>query len=198
MSAQKHQLKCYRDGSVRRSTGCSSRGPRLYSQHPHGNSHLSITPVPKDPTPSWAPGMYMRHIYAGKTSHASNKIKIVKVMSHNKRWICQWWTSKLFLWNTEVALEWMVHGPNRGRLAAQYQNMYLLIGFTEYGHIILAFKWCLAALLYPNTWWRHLERGRSHEPWLQRCEFPVLWRYRSDYYCDQKVERVNSGMGQRK
>lgn len=35
-----------------KSTGCSSKGPRLNTKHPHGSSELSITPVPEVPTPS--------------------------------------------------------------------------------------------------------------------------------------------------
>lgn len=41
-----------RDGSVVRSTSCSSKGPSFNSQHPHGSSHLPVTPDPKDLTPS--------------------------------------------------------------------------------------------------------------------------------------------------
>ena len=37
-----------RDDSMVKSTGCSSRGPRFYSQHPHGNSQVSVTPIPED------------------------------------------------------------------------------------------------------------------------------------------------------
>ena len=42
----------WRSGSVVKSTGCFSRVPRFNSQHPHGSSQLSLTPVPGDPTPS--------------------------------------------------------------------------------------------------------------------------------------------------
>ena len=38
----------WRDGSVGKSTGYSHRGHRFSSQH----LHLSVTPVPEDPTPS--------------------------------------------------------------------------------------------------------------------------------------------------
>ena len=38
----------WRDGSVVMSTGCSSRGPGFYSQHPQGSSWMSVTPVPWD------------------------------------------------------------------------------------------------------------------------------------------------------
>ena len=41
----------WRDSSVVKSTDYSSRGPRFNSQHPHGSSQLSVTPVPGDPTP---------------------------------------------------------------------------------------------------------------------------------------------------
>jgi hypothetical protein len=33
-------------------TGCSSRGPRFNSQHPHGSSQLTVTPALEDLTPS--------------------------------------------------------------------------------------------------------------------------------------------------
>jgi hypothetical protein len=36
----------WRHGSVIKSTGFSSRGPRFNSQHPQGNSPLSLIPVP--------------------------------------------------------------------------------------------------------------------------------------------------------
>jgi hypothetical protein len=42
----------WRDGSVVKSTGCSSRGPGFNSHLPHGGSQLSITPVPEDLIPS--------------------------------------------------------------------------------------------------------------------------------------------------
>jgi hypothetical protein len=38
----------WRDGSVIKSTGCSSRGQRFDSQHPHGSLQSSLTPVPGD------------------------------------------------------------------------------------------------------------------------------------------------------
>ena len=40
----------WRDGFSVESTGCSSRQPCFCSQHPHGTSQLSVTPVPGDPT----------------------------------------------------------------------------------------------------------------------------------------------------
>ncbi|CAO2583729.1 17-beta-hydroxysteroid dehydrogenase 13 [Lemmus lemmus] len=45
-------LRGWRDGSAVGSSDCSSRGPGFDSQHPHGSSQLSVTPVPRDPTPS--------------------------------------------------------------------------------------------------------------------------------------------------
>jgi hypothetical protein len=39
----------WRDGSVVKSTGCSSGGPVFNSLQPHGSSQLSVTPVPGDP-----------------------------------------------------------------------------------------------------------------------------------------------------
>ena len=40
------------DDSIVKSTGCSSIGPRFDSQHPHGSSQQSVTPVPRDLIPS--------------------------------------------------------------------------------------------------------------------------------------------------
>jgi hypothetical protein len=45
-------LNTWRDGSVVKSMGCSSRGSRFNSQHPHGTSHLFVTPVREDLTVS--------------------------------------------------------------------------------------------------------------------------------------------------
>jgi len=36
-SLKKKSIRSWRDGSMVKSTGCSYRGPRFYSQHPHGN-----------------------------------------------------------------------------------------------------------------------------------------------------------------
>jgi len=49
----------WRDGLVVKNIGCSPRVPRFNSQHPHGGSQLSVTPVSGDPTPS--------HRHASKT-----------------------------------------------------------------------------------------------------------------------------------
>ena len=51
------------DGSVVKSTGCSSRGPGFSSQYPHGSLQLSVTSLPEDLTLS--SGLY-RHY---KTKH---------------------------------------------------------------------------------------------------------------------------------
>ena len=62
----------WRGGSAVKSTGCSSRGAGFNSQHPHGGSEPSVTPVPGDldpPTP---------HMHAGKTP--VNKIKITYLL----------------------------------------------------------------------------------------------------------------------
>ena len=50
--SQKLSKRDWRDGSVVKSTGYSSRGPRFNSQHPLGSSQQSVTPVPGDLTPS--------------------------------------------------------------------------------------------------------------------------------------------------
>ena len=67
-----HQEELERDCSVVRCTGCSSRGPRFDSQHPHDGSQPSVTLVPGDLMPSsgiqgttctWYP-----EIHKGKTT----------------------------------------------------------------------------------------------------------------------------------
>jgi hypothetical protein len=57
-----------RDGSVVKTTDCSSKGPEFNSQHPHGNT--TVTPVPEDPTPSH------RHTCRQNTDAHEIKIKI--------------------------------------------------------------------------------------------------------------------------
>jgi len=61
----------WKDGSVIKSTGCSSRGFRFNSQHPCGSSQLSVIPVPGDLTPS--------HRYACRQNTNAPKIKINKL-----------------------------------------------------------------------------------------------------------------------
>jgi hypothetical protein len=51
--------KGWRDGSVIKSIGCSSRGPEFNSQYPRGDSQLSVTQVPVDLT--------LLHRHEGKT-----------------------------------------------------------------------------------------------------------------------------------
>jgi hypothetical protein len=49
---KKVKLWWWSDGSLVKSTDCSSRGPRFNSQHLHGSSQLSVTPVSGDLVPS--------------------------------------------------------------------------------------------------------------------------------------------------
>jgi hypothetical protein len=42
MAIKAHQERGWRDGSVVKSAGCSSRGPEFNSQQPHGSSQLSV------------------------------------------------------------------------------------------------------------------------------------------------------------
>jgi hypothetical protein len=42
--------KGWRNNSMVKSDGCSFRRPKFNSQHPHGSSQLSVTPVPRDLT----------------------------------------------------------------------------------------------------------------------------------------------------
>lgn len=54
----------------------SCSGLRFSSQHPHGGSQSSLTLVPRDPMPSWAPGTYAHgaQMYSGKILiHISKK-----------------------------------------------------------------------------------------------------------------------------
>jgi hypothetical protein len=45
LSASKKKLEGWRNGSVVKSTDCSSKGPELKSQQSHGGSQLSITKI---------------------------------------------------------------------------------------------------------------------------------------------------------
>ena len=47
-----------REGSVVKSTDCSYRRPRFYSQHPHDSLQPFVIPVPEDLTPSSGPCRY--------------------------------------------------------------------------------------------------------------------------------------------
>jgi hypothetical protein len=48
----KKRRRGWRDDSVVKNGGCSFRGAGFDSQHPHGSSQLSATPVAEDPIPS--------------------------------------------------------------------------------------------------------------------------------------------------
>ena len=50
VTLQETRLQGWWDGSVVKSSDYSSRGPRFKSQHPHGSSQLSVTPVPENLT----------------------------------------------------------------------------------------------------------------------------------------------------
>jgi hypothetical protein len=50
--SQKQEREAWRDGLVVKSTDSSCRGSRLESQHPHGGSQRSVTPVPRSLMPS--------------------------------------------------------------------------------------------------------------------------------------------------
>ena len=50
MTEQQHDSRGDRDGSVVKSTGCSSRGPGFDSQHLYGTSEQPVTPILGDQT----------------------------------------------------------------------------------------------------------------------------------------------------
>jgi hypothetical protein len=52
VTEQQHDSRGDRDGSVVKSTGCSSRGPGFDSQYPPDCSLLPVTLVSRDLTPS--------------------------------------------------------------------------------------------------------------------------------------------------
>ena len=66
----------WRNCSVIKNTGYSSRGPRFNSQYPHGSSQLSVTVVPGDVTPS------LKHICRQSTN--AHEIKINYFINENK------------------------------------------------------------------------------------------------------------------
>lgn len=60
------------DGTEIKSTGCSCRSSGFDTQHPHGHSQPTVTPVPEEPTTAselFRHQAYMWHIdiHAGKT-----------------------------------------------------------------------------------------------------------------------------------
>lgn len=65
-----HFLVRWKDGSMVRSTGCSTRGSRLDSQHPHDNSQLSVTPMP---SPLRLSSVLRRHCTHGAQSYMQIK-----------------------------------------------------------------------------------------------------------------------------
>lgn len=65
----------WRDGSVK-SIDCSSRGSEFKSQHPHGDSKLSVIPVLGDPTPP--------HRDRCRLNTSARKIKMV--VAHTFPW----------------------------------------------------------------------------------------------------------------
>lgn len=73
-------IRSWRDSLAVQSTGCSSAGPRISSQHPPGGSQLSVTPVPGDPVLTSdltvTAHTWYTDIHAGKTPiyiHFKNK-----------------------------------------------------------------------------------------------------------------------------
>lgn len=76
----------WRGGSV--SPGCSSRGPRFNSQHSHGGSQLSVTPVLGDSMLFWP--LHVLHAcgtdtHVGRTPIPINKtiIKVIVLFTFN-------------------------------------------------------------------------------------------------------------------
>jgi hypothetical protein len=53
----------WRDGSARKSVCCSSRRPRFNSQHPHGGSQPSVTPVLGGEPTTFGHGWYMEMVH---------------------------------------------------------------------------------------------------------------------------------------
>ena len=70
----------WRDGSMVKSTGCSSREPRFNSQHPHSHSQPTVPPVPGESSntfwPLQAPGTHVVHRHA-------HKIKVKEIFLRN-------------------------------------------------------------------------------------------------------------------
>jgi hypothetical protein len=84
----KSKIRGWRDGSAVKNTGCSSRGPRFNSQHPHGGSQLCDT-VPHTTvcnSSSKKSGAFNTDRHTGKTpKHAKRKEK-EKNTSKNLAW----------------------------------------------------------------------------------------------------------------
>lgn len=70
-------IRGWRDSSMFKNNGCSSRKPRLESQDPHGGSQTSVASVPKYPMPP------VVHKQAGKTPHTSHTNNIQRLSLTN-------------------------------------------------------------------------------------------------------------------
>lgn len=71
IQSQNHYI-CWRDGSV------VNQGPEFNSQHPHGGSLLSITPVPGHQIPLWISKFSYRYAVHIHTEY--NKERFLKIM----------------------------------------------------------------------------------------------------------------------
>ena len=80
-----------------RSTGCSSRGPRFNSQHPHGSSQVSVTPVPGDLIPS--SGLHGHQAHTWCTYIHVDRTHICFILKNFKPHIHTIFTFNYFLWN---------------------------------------------------------------------------------------------------
>ena len=58
-----YTLWAWKDVSVVKSTGCSFRGLKFYSQHPHYHLQLSVTPDPENPGPSSGLHAHQAHMW---------------------------------------------------------------------------------------------------------------------------------------
>ena len=67
----------WRDGSVVKTTGCSSRRPKFCAQHPHGGPQMLVTPVPEDLIPS--SGLCVHQAYTlCRDIHSGNTLTLIK------------------------------------------------------------------------------------------------------------------------
>ena len=92
---EREEMGGRRDGSVVKSTGCSSQGPKFNFQHPHGSSQLSPTPVPGNPTP------LHRH------RCRQTPIQIHKSLKRKKEW-------NGGAWRDGSVVTWLSKGPEFG------------------------------------------------------------------------------------
>lgn len=77
-NVKKYTDSGYRDVSVVVTTYCSSQRPGFDSQHPHGSSQLSVTPVMGGKTPS-----------SGLRAHACTQTHTVNIINL-KKYIDKW------------------------------------------------------------------------------------------------------------